>query len=264
MKSHQKQAAGFIAGGFSIAILLISSVTTFGFFFIFFADLVPAGILDPFTSAMISGFVGVLLFDMACAIWLFTFLHHAASAEQRAIALIMTAVTFIGAASASVAYLGLTASADLTLAAETRRTIADGALVVVIMGVVVNFAAVQAYQRFSLENKQAVREADRLDKILTEQEKHERYFDDLVTADAVGMLEQMAPTMANEKALAVADAWRRKEEATLGKFQPGNGRQEIGYGKARLMASGPRLFTRRGGRPEDFTQPGNRQSDQEG
>ncbi|MCA9922877.1 MAG: hypothetical protein KC421_10915, partial [Anaerolineales bacterium] len=77
MKSHQTKAAQFAIGGFSLIVLAISASTSFGFFYAFFDSLLPPDLLGPGVGAFISGAVGVLLFDVACSIWLFTFLHHA-------------------------------------------------------------------------------------------------------------------------------------------------------------------------------------------
>lgn len=212
-QTHKRKAASFLVTAFGLAVLLISSSTSFGFFYTYFDSLIPAAVLDTSIGALISGVVGVLLFDVACAIWLFTFLHHSETPEQRAIALIMTIATFIGAAAASVAYLGLTADGDLALDAATSATISTFSLVVVIIGVIANFGAMQAYQRFSHENKLEVREADRRDKIQIAEDEQAAYLDGLIAQQVKQILTDEAATLAQLQARRIAARFQRSEAA---------------------------------------------------
>jgi hypothetical protein len=210
---HNKKAAQFIVISFAVVIVAISASTSFGFFYTFFTNLIPAGVLDPLIGALISGVVGVLLFDVASVIWLNTFLNHAETPEQRAITLIMTIVTFLGSAAASVAYLVLTATGDLALDPTTRGSIGMFALVVVIIGVVANFGSMQAYQRFSYDNKQRVREADRRDRIQTAEEEQAAHLDDLIAQQVREQLTQIAPDLARQQARRIAGHFWRHENA---------------------------------------------------
>ena len=222
MKSHQTKAAQFAIGGFSLIVLAISASTSFGFFYAFFDSLLPPDLLGPGVGAFISGAVGVLLFDVACSIWLFTFLHHAGTPEQRAITLIMTAVTFIGSAAASVAHLGLTATGDLAIEESARGTIGMVSLIVVILGVICNFGAALAYQRFSYDNKIQVRESDRLDMIQKAEDEQAGYLDTLVAQEVKELLTSQAPQLAAIQAERLAAKFYRGESAKYGSDQKNN------------------------------------------
>jgi hypothetical protein len=216
MKSHQTKAAQFAVMFFSGAILLVSASTSFGFFYNFFDSLIPPELLGKQTAALISGAVGIMLFDIACAVYLFAFISHADTPERRAITLIMTTVTFVGSASASVAHLGLTATGDLAIDPDARGTIAMVSLVIVILGVIVNFAAILAYQRFSYENKIAVRESDRLDMLQKAEAEQADELDQLVAQQVKELLTKQAPQLAAMQAERLAAKFYRNEQSKYG------------------------------------------------
>lgn len=213
MTTHKRKAAAFLVTGFGAVVLAISASTSFGFFYTYFDQLIPPAVLAPQIGALISGVVGVLLFDAACAIWLYTFLNHAETPEQRAISLIMTILTFMGAGAASVAYLGLTATGDLALDGATAETISTFALVVVIGGVIANFGAMQAYQRFSQENKEAVQEADLRDAVSSVKTSEKKNLVNLVAKNVREEISKMAPQIARVQAQQIAADVYREEMA---------------------------------------------------
>ena len=213
MKIHQAQGAKFLIAAFSLVVLSISASTSFGFFYRFFSALIPPSLLGAAIGALISGLIGVLLFDVACSIWLYTFLHHAITPEQRAVSLIMCGVTFIGAAAASIAHLALTASSDMALDASAVNTIAMISLVAVIVGVIANFGASLAYQRFDYGNKQKVREADRHDEIQRAEDEHAAYLDSLISQRVKERLAEAAPQLADIQARRIASRFNRDEAA---------------------------------------------------
>ena len=198
INTHQKKAVQFLAIAFGLIVLLISAVTSFGFFHTFFDGLIPA--VDTSVSSLISGLVGVLVADVATAVWLILYLQHAETAEQRAISLIMTVVTFLQSAAASISYLVLTANGNLTEASQTADTVSTFALVFVVVAVVANFGAVLAYQRFSQENKTAVREAERRDRLQQTEDEQAAYLDELVSQKVQELLVTQAETLATDQA----------------------------------------------------------------
>lgn len=213
MKTYQTQGAKFLIAGFGLAVLMISASTSFGFFYRFFSALIPPTLLGATVGALISGLIGVLLFDVACSIWLYTFLNHAVTTEQRAISLIMCGVTFVGAAAASIAHLALTATDDLALDPSATDTIAMTALVSVIIGVIANFGANLSYQRFSHENKEKVREADRNDEIQRAEDEQAKYLDSLIAKSVKEILAGQAPELARLQAEKIASRFRQNETA---------------------------------------------------
>lgn len=232
--THKQTAAKYLFTAFALAVLTISALTSFAFFYNHFAGLLPAGLLDAQISRLISGIVGMTLFDLACTVWLIAFLHHAETSEQRAISLIMSALAFIGAGAASVAHLGLTATGDLALDPATRSTVAIVALVVVILGVVLNFGAATAYQRFSIESKAAVREADRRDRIQAAEDEQAAYLDGLIAQSVKEQLTEAAPDLARQQAARIAGRFYRHENSKYADgSQQGNG---SGRGTSRRLS----------------------------
>lgn len=216
MNAHKKTAARFTAAAFGVVILAISASTSFAFFYNYFSNLIPPGVLGPAVAALISGIVGTLLFDVASVVWLQTYLNDAKTPEQRAISLIMLIVTFVGAAAASVAHLSLSATGELALDAATLGSIATVALVTVIIGVIANFGSVIAYQRFSKESKDAVRESDRSDVIQKAEDAQLDELDVQLDKEVRDVLADMVPDLARQQAARIAARIARREGAKYG------------------------------------------------
>lgn len=210
---YKKSGAMFMVGAFGVVILAISAVTTFSFFATYFASIFPTGMLGPELASLLAGGAGVILFDIASVYWLNTFLNHAETSEQRGIALLMLVVTFVGAAGASIAQLGLAASGDVALDPATRQSIANASVWTVIIGVVSNFGANIAYGRFSLASKQAVMEADRRDMVQNAEDEQARHLDSLIAQNVKELLTAEAPVMAQEQAQRLVTAYRSREMA---------------------------------------------------
>lgn len=210
---YKKSGAMFMVGGFGVVILAISAVTTFSFFSTYFSSIFPTGMLGPELASLLAGGAGVILFDIASVYWLHTFLNHAETSEQRGIALIMLIVTFVGAAGASIAQLGLAASGDVALDPATRQSIANASVWTVIIGVVSNFGANIAYGRFSLASKQAVMEADRRDMVQNAEDEQARLLDGLIAQNVKELITAEAGKLAQEQAKRVVAAFRAREMA---------------------------------------------------
>lgn len=211
LESSKSKIAKFVFTFFAVVVLLVSALTSFSFFFIYFSTLVPAGLIDSTISRIISGLIGMMMFDVATAIWLFTYLNLAETAEQRAISIGMTGITFIGASAASVAYLGLSAGGELALDAATKNTIGLGALLIVIIGIILNFGAAQAYQSYSLESKASIRAADRRNRIQQSRSRQEQLLDKLVTQQMEREIGKIAPGIATQQVEKIAQDFYRDE-----------------------------------------------------
>ena len=211
--NHKAKAAGFIFLFFSAAVMLISAITSFSFFYTYFPTLIPASVLDASLRSIISGMVGMMLFDVAAVIWLFTYLNHSETSEQRAISLAMTLITFLGAAAASIAYLSLNAQGEMRLDDSTLATIGIIALITVIGGIIANFGSAQAHHRFSLENKRAVHESDRRDLILQAEEEQAQYLDNLIAQQMKEKLSGLAPGLAQKQAEKLASRFYNHESS---------------------------------------------------
>lgn len=221
MNAHKKTAARFLAMAFAIVLLVISATTSFAFFFNHFY-IIPPSLLGETVGQLISGIVGVLLFDAATSIWLVIYLQDAGTPEQRAISLILAGFTFLGAAAASVAHLALSATGTMALDIETLDTISMIALVCVILGVIANFGGSLMYSRFSQDNKIAVRESDRSDAIQKAEDEQARLLDGLIAQGVKEQITAVAPALAKEQASRLVEAFRSREMAKYaGTGQPG-------------------------------------------
>ena len=210
--SHKKTAARFLAAAFAITLLVISASTSFGFFYNHFY-LIPPSLLGETVGQLISGIVGVLLFDAATSIWLIIYLNDAKTPEQRAISLLLAGATFLGAAAASVAHLALSATGSMALDVATLDTISMIALVCVILGVIANFGGSLMYSRFSYDNKIAVRESDRADSIQEAEDEQARLLDSLIAQGVKEQITAVAPALAKEQASRLVEAFRAREMA---------------------------------------------------
>lgn len=215
--THKEQAVGFIFTLFAAALLVISASTTFGFFYRFFTAWLPAGLVSSDVAAIVSGMVGVLLFDVASLIWLWAFLFNARTSEQRAISLVMAGLTFVGAAAASIAHLGLTASGDIAFDGTTANTIGMAALITVIGGVVVNFGSSLLYSRYSPDNKERVRLAERADKIAAAEQQQAAALDELVASKIESKLAALADSLAEQQAAELASRFYHAEAGKYGR-----------------------------------------------
>lgn len=219
--SHKKTAARFLAAAFALTLLVISASTSFGFFFNHFY-LIPPTLLGETVGQLISGIVGVLLFDAATSIWLVIYLQDARTPEQRAISLLLAGATFLGAAAASVAHLALSATGTMALDVATLDTISMIALVCVILGVIANFGGSLMYSRFSYDNKIAVRESDRSDSIQAAEDEQARLLDGLIAQGVKEQITSLAPMLAKEQASRLVESFRAREMAKYaGTGQPG-------------------------------------------
>lgn len=210
--SHKKTAARFLAMAFALTLLVISASTSFGFFYNHFY-LIPPSLLGETVGQLISGVVGVLLFDAATSIWLIIYLQDARTPEQRAISLLLAGFTFLGAAAASVAHLALSATGAMALDVATLDTISMIALVCVILGVIANFGGSLMYSRFSYDNKIAVRESDRSDSIQAAEDEQARLLDGLIAQGVKEQITNLAPMLAKEQASRLVESFRAREMA---------------------------------------------------
>lgn len=211
--THQEKTIEFIFMMFTIGVMIISAVTSFGFFYTYFGNLLPAGLVDSNISQAVSGIIGTSLFSIATAIWLLAFLYHAQTPEQRAVSLAMTIVAFLGDSFSSVAYLVLNATGEMMVVSDqTREVVAMVSLVVVIFGIIANFGASQMYNRFSERSKQAVREADRRDRMSVILDQKRADLDSKVAAQVDVELEALIPQLAKGQAGKLADEFRNVEQ----------------------------------------------------
>ena len=211
--SHQESAAGFLIMATSAIIVGISAITTYGFFSTYFPGLVPVDIAGPMYSRMLSGLVGVIIFDLGVIVWLTAFLRNAETPEQRAIALVMTFFCFTISAISSAAHLYMSGIGAMAQDAATIATLRNVSMVAVVLGVVCNFGAWTLYGRYSYASKLRVREADRRDNLQKAENQQAKFLDSLVAQDVKKQLEAEAPQLAALQAQRLAAMFASRERA---------------------------------------------------
>ena len=209
-------------GLFTVCVVLISSTTSYSFFYTFFPNIIPETMLSLQIRSNISGVIGTSLLDLASIIWLYSFLYHSETSSQRAYASIMSVVTFIGAAAASGTYLGLTAQGPLALDLATQNTISEIALYTVIAAIILNFGAASMHMSSSLQSKAAIRAADRRDRIQDNNKQQEEKLDQMVTDKVDEVLTELAPKLAKAKADKLAEDFIRREGLVAEDYLSGN------------------------------------------
>lgn len=189
---------------FFATVMAISASTTFGFFMQNFPRLVPEGLVAPLTAQALAGAMGVVLLDAATVAWLWAFLANADTGAQRWLAVIMTALTFIGSATSSVAYLGLNAEGYMALSDTTRTTMGAVALLIVVCAVILNFGSAIAYQASSRSSREAIREGQRDATLWDAEYVEQQYLDQQVARKMKRNLRALADSLAEEKATELA------------------------------------------------------------
>jgi hypothetical protein len=75
VSGHKVTAVRFILALFFGGLVVFSAMTTFSFFVAFFSKILPVATVGADVAALVSGVVGVFLFDVATVVWLYGFLY---------------------------------------------------------------------------------------------------------------------------------------------------------------------------------------------
>jgi hypothetical protein len=147
--------AAFLA----VLFLVLSSITTFGFFSTY-----AAGIGDwagPTAAPLVSGAIGVLCLDVAALLWGYVRSRAATSAAQMAIALVISVADLLLALASSALFIILSTSLEtgvrdaagqLTSFGETVNWFGVGVITAALVG---NFASVFAWTQMGADTKKA-------------------------------------------------------------------------------------------------------------
>ena len=201
--------ARYLFLAFAATVVAIRALTSLSFFATFLPSLLPATVASASGSSVISGFVGVVLLDAACLVWLKS-ANNAETAEQRSVANIAAILTFCGSALASVAYLSLDAS-RLELSPQATSTIELVALVGVIAAIVLNFGVAILFSQNSQDAQAHRRDTRRRHTVASAEHEQAERLDLLVASGVTAELERQAPDLAKEQATRLASAFFKKE-----------------------------------------------------
>lgn len=185
---------------FAALIFVASAILTFAFFWTFLPALVPAGVLDDFTAAFISGGLGVLIFDAGALAWLKIYLDGCQNNDQRNVAMSTSVLDVSGSAVASFAQIILTGTGLVALDPNTQLTIGWASLLAVAGTLVFNFVSVWRFHKNSDASKLAIREANRLGKIREAEEAQEDHLDDLIAQKVHEKLAAVSDALADQQA----------------------------------------------------------------
>jgi hypothetical protein len=183
---------------------VLSAVTSFAFFFVHLPAFVPlpflgaemASVVEP----VISGLIGVALFDLAAIKWLEIYLYGSGNNDQRDIAQRAFWVGFWGSAASSFAYIFLTGNNLVVLPTEAAWWMSITSIFIIAASVVFNFYSKIVFDSHSNQSKEAIREAERLGRIQEAEANEADYLDDLIAQNVKERLNQHAAELASEQA----------------------------------------------------------------
>ena len=147
--------AGFLA----VLFLLLSSITTFGFFSTYAADI--GAWAGPTAAPLVSGVIGVLALDVASLIWSYVRSRAATSAAQMAVARVISVVDLLLALASSALFIILSTSFETGVRDASGALTQFGAtvnwfgVIVITAALVGNFASVFAWALSGADTKAA-------------------------------------------------------------------------------------------------------------
>lgn len=185
-----------------VIYFVISSITSFMFFHENLPSLVALPILESsaaLVEPIVSGIIGLLLFDGAAVGWLVLYLRGCDNNEQRSIASTAFYVAIGGSAVASFAHVFLTGNSLLVLPADLRFGVSVFSVFIVATAVVFNFVAKLVFDRNSKESKEAIRLSVRLGRIQSAEEKEVATLDELIVQKTAKKLAARADMIAEKR-----------------------------------------------------------------
>lgn len=183
---------------FAGTIILASSILTFGFFFTFLPALVV--FLDANIAALISGTLGVLIFDGGALVWLRVYLHGCENDDQRNIALQTSVIDITGSAVASFVQIFLTGTGLIALSDNFKWGIGLAALIVTGAVLTWNFVAVWRFRKNSDASKESIREGKRQALIRAEEDKQLDELDKMIASKVSSKLQERTDELAEARA----------------------------------------------------------------
>lgn len=183
---------------FGAAIVIASSILTFGFFYTYLPAIVV--FVDTGTAALISGILGVLIFDGGALVWLQVYLRGCENDDQRNIALHTSIIDITGSACASFVEIFLTGTGLVTLSDNMRFGIGLTALVITGGVLTWNFVAIWRFHKNSNRSKEEIREGKRQALIQAQEEKQLDELDKLIASKVSNKLQEKAEDLAEGRA----------------------------------------------------------------
>lgn len=205
---------------FGALIVAASAALTFAFFWTFLPSLIPTGVIDAWTASMISGVLGVLIFDAGALAWLKIYLDGSENNDQRAIAMQTSILDIAGSATASFAQILLTGTGLVDLDPATRITVGWASLFAVALTLCWNFVSVWRFHKNSDMSKLAIREADRLGRIREAEESQADELDELIAQKVGEKLASLSNELAEQQAERIV---RRRVDLEQVKYQNRSG-----------------------------------------
>lgn len=184
-----------------VVILALSAMTTFGFFIESMPGLIPLPFgIDPAIIKLITGAIGVLLFDGGAFYWLSVHNKSTENSKQRNVSNRIFWVCVAGSIMASLVYLVLFASNLWTVPQDARDVIGFAALIGVAFVVSFHFYSGIEMTKHNEENRVRVAEANSADKAERAERDALVHLDTLMEKEVKDQLTKIAPVLANRQA----------------------------------------------------------------
>ena len=161
LDSDQKGSplAGYIRGGFNIALIAISALASFSFFYYYSSGLLTA-VLPPLLAGIGAGLIGVLLSEGAVLWWHFISVKDADTRAQMALARVGYFFSLVLSVSVTVIYFLLSSSLiDPFLTPQFENMVSLTALLIIVISVGVQFVLSREYSRTGSGTQRSEHEA---------------------------------------------------------------------------------------------------------
>jgi len=219
----ERLAANKTSVGLGILYFIISGLTSFMFFHENLPTLVSLDMLGSsaaIVEPIISGLVGVALFDGAAVGWLTLYLRGCDNNEQRSIARLAFWAAIGGSSISSFAHLFLTGNSLLQLPADFEFGISVFSVFIIALAVVLNFVAKLQFDANSNDSKEATRESTRRGRIQAAEDRQADQLDKLIVEKTESKLEAKADNIAEKRSDRIAQMRERLEMGDDYKGQP--------------------------------------------
>jgi len=223
--------AGFLA----VLFLVLSSITTFGFFSTY-----AAGIGDwagPTAAPLVSGAIGVLCLDVAALLWGYVRSRAATSAAQMAIALVISIADLLLALASSALFIILSTSLETGIRDAAGQLTSFGATVnwfgvaVITAALVGNFASIFAWTQTGADTKKAQQTTELRAVVTAGQHTIDKERTGQIVTRTIGDIRRQLPAavdgMAARKSAEYVDAKLRRGHALPAPIEPDTGQGDM-------------------------------------
>jgi hypothetical protein len=224
--------AAFLA----VLFLVLSSITTFGFFSTYAVDI--GAFAGPTAAPLVSGAIGVLCLDVAALLWGYVRSRAATSSAQMAIALVISIADLLLALASSALFIVLSTSLETGVRDAAGQLTDFGATVnwfgvgVITAALVGNFASVFAWTQMGADTKKAQQSTELRAVVTAGQHTIDKERTGQIVQRTIGDIRRQLPAavdgMAARKSAEYVDAKMRHGRALPTPIEPAAGQDNHG------------------------------------